>query len=411
MSMNDAENLSKLLSHLPPAVFREFMASVLGIPMPDLDAKQTKRKQRAVMEAVLMALGVSVRQHLEEVAERIVLLSDGAGQDVIEGFREDIIDDDDRKTFAALPNQYERALWLYRNAPLVFDEALNARQADVFRQSAACYSGFLAPKGLAVGDDAASKEAFHQRIAAQLSCATDAVAIQIFKRLRPDTVTGEEVDLYQISIHHNRPPELIDCVQESELTAQPIIRAVSSHITYEPSNGHLEVLSRETDGREALARSVADCLLESPFAGEKIPLKQYDYQSLAAPRSFDLSGENVASVKVAELGYTNANRRTLVVKIWAKDPADIHAAARSLISPFFDFRHHRLTYARLSIRLKKVGRERARTVSVILRDENKCNIKTKREKDRALCDRLLAKWKLVKEIGDVGNASVDEAAA
>jgi hypothetical protein len=48
---------------------------------------------------------------------------------------------------------------------------------------------------------------------------------------------------------------------------------------------------------------------------------------------------------------------------------------------------------------------------VILRDDNKCNIKTKREKDRALCDRLLAKWQLVKEIGDVAEEPVDALAA
>jgi hypothetical protein len=70
---------------------------------------------------------------------------------------------------------------------------------------------------------------------------------------------------------------------------------------YEPANGHLEVLSKDTDGREALARIVADSLLKSPITGDKIPLKQYDYQSLAAPRSFDLTGEDVASVKVIEL--------------------------------------------------------------------------------------------------------------
>src|SRR5690606_39897234 len=73
-------------------------------------------------------------------------------------------------------------------------------------------------------------------------------------------------------------------------------------------------------------------------------------------------GENVASVKVAELGYTDSNHRSLLVKIWAKDPDDIHTAAKSLIGPSFDFRHHRLTYARLSIRLKRseerrVGKE------------------------------------------------------
>ena len=53
-----------------------------------------------------------------------------------------------------------------------------------------------------------------------------------------------------------------------------MIRAVSSHITYEPANGHLEVLSKDTDGPgSALARIVADTLLQSPITGEKIPLK------------------------------------------------------------------------------------------------------------------------------------------
>ena len=409
--MNDAENLSKLLGHLPPAVFRDFMVEEFGLAIPDLDKKQGKQEQRAAMEPVLSALDVGARRKIEEVAERIVLLSDGAGQDVIEGISQDIVGEEANAAFAAIPNQYERALWLYVNERALFDEALNARQADVFRQSASCYSGYLAPKDLTVLDDAAARETFHRAVAQQLGCAADTVAVQVFKRLRPDTLTGEDVALYQISVHHNRPPEIVDRVLASELVPQEVIRAVSSHITYEPANGHLEVLSKNTDGREALARIVADSLLQSPITGDTIPLKQYDYQSLAAPRSFDLSGEDVASVKVIELGYTAANHRSLLVKIWSRDVDDIYAAARSLLSPSFDFRDHRINYAKLSIRIKKVGRERARTIAVILRDDNKCNIKTKREKDRALCDRLLAKWKLVKEITDVAEGPDDALAA
>ena len=90
--MNDAENLSKLLGHLPPAVFREFMVEEFELTMPALDKKQTKRDQRAEMETVLSGLDINHRQRIEEVAERIVLLSDGAGQDVIEGFRDDIFE-------------------------------------------------------------------------------------------------------------------------------------------------------------------------------------------------------------------------------------------------------------------------------------------------------------------------------
>jgi hypothetical protein len=176
--MNDAENLSKLLGHLPPAVFREFMVGEFSLAMPDLDKKQGKQEQRAVMEPVLSALDVSARRKIEEVAERIVLLSDGAGQDVIEGISQDIVGDDAKAAFAAIPNQYERALWLYLNTPALFEEALNARQADVFRQSASCYSGYVAPKDLTVLDDAAARQAFHQAVAQQLGCAADTVAVQ-----------------------------------------------------------------------------------------------------------------------------------------------------------------------------------------------------------------------------------------
>lgn len=409
--MNDSENLSKLLGHLPPGVFREFVVSEFSVAVPALDSKQGKREQRAAVEVVLAAISFVERRKMEEVAERIVLLSDGAGQDVIEGFKDDIYGGANKAAFSAIHNQYERALWLHTNEPKLFKDAVDARQADVFRQSAFCYSGFLAPTELAVKSDLVSRAAFHQQVALQLGCVPDAVAIQIFKRLRPDTHTGEDVDLYQISVHHNRPPEIVNCVQASELMSQEVIRAVSSHITYEPANGHLEVLSKDTDGREKLASIVADCLLQSPITGEKIPIKQYDYQSLAALRNFDLTGENVASVKVIELGYSVADHRSLLVKIWNNDADDIYSAARSLVGPSFNFSNHHLNYARLSIRLKKVGAERARNISIVLRDENKCNIKTKREKDRALCDRLLAKWHLVKVIGDAGAAPVNVIAA
>ena len=409
--MNDAENLTRLLGHLPPEVFHEFMADEFSLSMPELNTKQTKREQRKQMADVLSALSVGERQHLEEVAERIVLLSDVTGQDVIDGLKDDIRDEADRATLAAIPNQYQRALWLFIHHPALFEEALNARQADLFRQNATCYSGFIAPAHLTLQDDEVTKTEFHQRVAQHLICADAAVAIQIFARLRPDTQTGEDVALYQISIHHNRPPEIIDCVQASELVPQEVIRAVTSHITYEPTNGHLEVLSKDTAGREALARIVADTLLKSPITGEKIPLKQYDYQSLAAPRNFNLSGEPVALVKVVELGYSANNGQSLRVKIASKDLDDIYMAAQSLIGPTFDFRDHPLNYAKLSIKLKKVGKGRARTITVILRDDNKCNIKTKGEKDRALCDRLLVKWHLLKDINHVVETALDAVAA
>ena len=403
--MIDAENLSKLLGHLPPEVFSAFMTKKFGLEMPELDKKATKKDQRAGMAAVLETLAVSVRKEIEEIAEEIMLLSDGPGQDVLDGCEQNILDDEARAQFAKTRGQYERSLWLFLNEHDLFKEALNGREADVFRQSPSCYSGFTAPKNLKVLEDSTVHQAFHKAVADELGCVMPDVSVQIFKRLRPDTDSGEDVALYQVSIDHNRPPQVVDRVLDSEVVPQEIVSSISSHITYEPENGHLEVLSKFNAGREELARIFSDHLLLSPITGEKIPLKQYDYQSLSAPRTFDLSNEpTVSRAMVTELGYCTANYQSILVKIGARSIDDIHAAARSLISPTFSFEGRRLNYAKLSIRLKKLGKGRARTISVIMRDENKCNIKTKREKDRVLCDRLLAKWGLIKEVGGGNNA-------
>lgn len=399
--MIDAENLTKLLNHSEPERFRQFLADHFSLELPPIPPEQSKTEQRKTLESALTALAVPIRQELEDTAERIILLTDGPGQDVVDGLRADRLGESARADFDAQHDQYERALWLYANEEAVFREALDARQADVFRQNVSCYSGFMAPCGLTLATDEDARQTFHDQVAQLLGCGREAVAVEIFVRLRPDNHSGEEITLYQISVHHNRAPEVVDRVEASELVPQEVVRATSNHITYDPANGHLEVLSRETDGREALARIVADCLLGSTFSGEKIPIKRYDYQSLAAPRNFDLSGEErVDWVKVTELGYADDNHRSLLVKKWAKDPTEIHAIAKALIGTSFDFRDHYLNYAKIAIHLRRQGKERARTISVIMREENKCNIKTKREKDRALCDRLLTKWHLVKEIGD-----------
>ena len=398
--MKDAQNLARLLNRLPPEVFRTFMLEEFNAAMPELQEKDGKRKQRVHMEAVLETLPVSERQKMEEASEKIVLLCDAPGQDAMDGIRGNIVNAKARDTFDQLPSQYERSLWLYRNEHALFLRALDWRQADYLHQNQTCYDGFVAPKSLTVLDDEAAIRDFHEKLAAHFNCDVKDIAVQVFRRLRPNAEDGDDVALHQISIHHNRPPEVVDRVKDSNVIPQEIVRSESSYVTYEPDNGNLEVLSRGRQGRDELARLVADTLLQSPINGEKVPIKQYNYQSLAEPRDFDISGEPVAWVKVTELGYSVGNR-SLLVKMWANDPEDIFAAGRSLIGPTFDYLNRPLTYAKIAVRLRKEGRGRTRTVYIVLRGDNKCNIKAKREKDRALCDRLLVKWGLVKEIGGV----------
>lgn len=402
--MIDAPNLSKLLSHLPPKRVCEFLQDQFGVTPPEFDPAQNVTTQRKILRAKLSTLTVTCRQPIEEAAERIVCLTDASGRDVLEGMRAQLTDPGQRDAFDAQHGQYERSLWLFVHAQARFRDALDAREADLLRSKVTCYSGFVAPKSLQVAIcDCDAKQRFLAAVAQHMECGCDGVAVQIFSRLRPDAESDQDVALFQVAIHFNRPPEIVDCVQSSEVVGRELVRADSAHITYDPVQGHLEVLSRDTDAREDLARLVADHLLGSSFEAERIPLKRYDYQCLSAPRTFDWAGEDIESVTVTELGYAGNNGRLVRYKVSANDSEGIHSSAKQEIGPWFDFRARRLTYARITIRTLKTKHERARTIHIVLSDENKCNVKTKREKDRALCDRLLARWGLLKDIGRAGS--------
>ena len=90
--MNDAENLTKLLQHLSPEHFQRVLVDRFGLAMPELERVKTKTEHCQALETLLTALSVAERQRIEEIAEQIILLTDGAGQDIVCGFRRQILD-------------------------------------------------------------------------------------------------------------------------------------------------------------------------------------------------------------------------------------------------------------------------------------------------------------------------------
>lgn len=397
--MLDAENLNKLISHLPPPLARSLLIERFKLEIPALDDHAPKQVQREMIFHSLAALSLDDRQTIEREAERILQLTDQIGRDVMAG-HSTALTPVEKETFSALPNQFERAVWLFMHAAGVFEQALQSRLADLLHQSRTFYTGFVAPKALALKDDTDALATFHSHVAEHLDCKPEYVAVKVFQRVRSLGTQGQEVVLYQISIHYNLPPELEECVENSDVVSREHVRAINAHITYEPTNGSIEVLSRNPQGRDSLARLAADDLLQSPITGERIPIKRYDYQSLATPRSFDITGEPVDWVKITLLQV--GNRTGLTVTSDVKEVQDIYQIAKTKThNPNFDFSLDWLTAAQITIRLRKVGRERAHNVVIAFRGANACNNKAKREPDRALCDRLLERWGLVHAVNDV----------
>jgi hypothetical protein len=119
--MTDYEYISKLIRHLPPVACRTFLVEQTAVEIPEVNTKDTLTAQRALLTTHMSELSVHTLQKLDEICESIALLSDGPGQDVIEGIKQEIDTDKGLEALSALRNPYQRSLWFFEHAPRLFD--------------------------------------------------------------------------------------------------------------------------------------------------------------------------------------------------------------------------------------------------------------------------------------------------
>lgn len=393
--MNDAENLAKLLGRADPTLFRQTLQIHFEIPLPKVSARQGKREIRDKFREALTNLPVVDRRKLDDWAERINLLTDIVGKEAVEAVRHESLDVEQRALFDAVGNEYDRSLWLYSQVPIYFREAQDIRQVKWLRQRKRCHSGFVSPKGLTPKASDQHLDSLHQEMAAFLDRSIDQVAIEMFERSDPEGA----VKLYQVCIHHNRAPEVVEYVRDSKVEVEPITRSESIYVTYEPETGRIHVLSKYSVDRGRLAKVVANKLFQTEISGDTIPIKQFTYQHLARSFVLDTPGEPVEWAKVTLLAFS-VGGRTMEYRIGVRKPGDIHALARQDLGWEFQFDRHHISAVRITVRVRQQPGEKAHSVHIELRGENGCSVKSERESDRALCDRLLDLWEIVTDVED-----------
>src|SRR5690606_21929104 len=114
------------------------------------------------------------------------------------------------------------------------------------RRRQRCHSGYAAPRNLTLRNGGyPDSSRLCADLAESLDCPADQVAVELFER---KTDTGK-LKLYHVSIHHNLAPEVIECVRNSQVETEPITRAESIFVTYEPDGGGIHVLSRYAHDR------------------------------------------------------------------------------------------------------------------------------------------------------------------
>ncbi|MBF0311614.1 MAG: hypothetical protein HQL56_19045 [Magnetococcales bacterium] len=327
--------------------------------------------------------------------DRIQAMTDEPGQWAI--FQTAI----DKTRLEGLANPHERAMWLFRAEPAAFRQAEEIRYTDTRRQGR-MWSGFVGPRHLVPSRDTSEHRRFEEKVCSLFGSRN--ARLDLFERTRPGRDSQPERLVQAVIYRDGLPDAGLEFNALGELELRPRRPVFELAITYEPNSGVIEVVANGVEQRTRLARLFAEIILQQGILGLRIPLRQYDLSRLLAPCDFPTDPEDgIDAVKVTWLKLRRQASTLPCIALISKweDRHSVHEHAQHLIvAPEGMPQQFQTDEAIISIRLRPArgSTGRRRTINVTITLPNGCNLKSKTEKERLICDKYLPLWGLVKEI-------------
>ncbi|MBF0184719.1 MAG: hypothetical protein HQM06_10075 [Magnetococcales bacterium] len=306
-----------------------------------------------------------------------------------------------RKPLQELGSHYERALWLFMDDPVLFRQAEEARFADTRRQGR-MWSGFVGPRGVAVSQDPEDHRRFEEKV--RLIFDTRNARLDLFERLRVEAKEQVSRVLQAVIYREGLPDTQLAFNETGELELHSHRPVYEVSIVYEPGSGIIEVVANGTENRARLARLFAEIILRQGILGMRIPLRQYDLSPLLQPYDFPSDPDDgIDAVKVLRLQLRRREAEqahlALLAK-WDKRETVYDHARQSLIFADDMPNEYAVDEVLFSVRLRPTRKSswRRRTINISIALPNGCNLKSKTEQERMICDKYLPRWGLVKEV-------------
>jgi hypothetical protein len=349
----------------------------------------------ALIEA-LDTLSEADRESLILEVNRIIALADEPGQNALQ----DVVTN--RAVFDTVDGGHNRALWVLMNEPQNFRLAEEVRYNDEKRRGR-MWSGFVVEKKKLVRKDQFSRDAFNAEIQKKFS--TNNVHVDVFDRHRV-TFDGTSHQLVQVAVYREgRLDDALGFDGAGKLQRHLVRPVFEASLTYEPSEGVIEVVAGDKDIREAMAGFMGRHLLAIDFKGEKLPLREYDLSVLMEPFDFPTdtgapAGQVVDSVQLKELRFQPLDipgqRVTLECSdaggesIW--DMADRHIGPAALRRADWV-----ITRARLVVKFAPHGKSRrAKILNLTITVPHGCNLKGMTPGERLIGEKYLREWGILK---------------
>jgi hypothetical protein len=386
-------SMTSFIRNTPTARLRAYFQQT-GIDLPstvDWAAPQTEvvRPLLAAVDEMDEAAQARVRNDAERVSE----MADEAGQTALFGVARD------RDALETLENRFARALWMFLNDPTAFRQAEEARFTDE-RRRGRMWDGFIGPPGLTPQRDGETLDRF--KAAVRDSFESKHVHVDIFDRQRP-TFDGQDCELVQATVYRDgRLDDFLEFVNGT-LDRRPRRPVYEAALTYEKSNGVIEVVANDRESRENFVRLFARELLGSEFNEKRIPWRRYDLAILLRPYDFPTDPQDgIESVRVSQLRLmpmdTVGERVTLECTrdtshtIWQMASAHF-GSADPLAGGWV------ATQAKLSIRFHpEAGSRRGRTLPLTITMPHGCDLKDRTERERMIGDKYLRRWSIVNDV-------------
>lgn len=331
---------------------------------------------------------------LRHNAERVNEMTDEEGQTALQSVLSDM------SVFNTLENAHDRALWVFNNDIDSFRRAEETRYANHNRLGR-MWDGFIGPEGKAVSKTDLDKEAFRARLADDVFGKDTKMKVEVYSRESEDE-DGVVSVIDQIVVYREGLPDSYKALEKDEVVVKirrPVYEIV---ICYESSTGVIEVIAQGKEQRETVARLFSETMLGIEIEGTRVPLKQYDISSLIAPRTFPTDPEDgIESIKVVSLGLKPMDGEgKITLDFISKNFTSIHERSKEwfqqndpLKSGFY------LTHAKLVVKFHPAEDEkRGKSLPVKISMPNRCDLKSRTEKERLIGEKYLARWGLIKEV-------------
>ena len=327
--------------------------------------------------------------------ERVNSLTDELGQSILKH----IVRDEELDEYYQLKNEYDRVLWIFMKDADRFLQAEDYWYTDTKRQGR-MWEAFLGPEKLEISTDAKNLSSFKNKLL-ELYRAAGNIKVDVYERKRSDG-EGNELEIIQIMVYREDLPSTQLAFENDNLISKSVKLVKEVALTYEPNNGHIEIVAEGKEYRKTITKIFSETLLQSPIEGKNLPLVQYDIQSLLKPRalSFD-PADGIESVKVTMLKVARPNsNNTVTIDVATREESNIYDLSKEYFGDNDPLRSgFRLNQVRISIKFMPDNESRrGKILHVKIREPNGCDLKSKSQKEKLIGDKYLVQWDLVKTL-------------